>query len=233
MHSPFDPYASDKNTNRFLILLGFNTGFNVAESTNFAVPEWLPFGQQARICLCHPHSVRIDMQQFQTLLDNYQDDMLERQEKGEEPLSYSEWANTHKKKRKKSSGNEMSDGTHHHSKTWVVEIMELAARKETTKIAPKKKKKKKTQKEEPKFRVAKPMTMSRFLLQTPVICILDCENGNEGYFVGTIVDVVDGHYAKIHFRRSKRTEDIWLSMDSGQLFLDGGLHDDDDDYDSE
>ena len=50
---------------------GFNAGFNVAEATNFGVPEWIPFGRRARVCLCRPDSVRIDMDQFCRLLDVY------------------------------------------------------------------------------------------------------------------------------------------------------------------
>ena len=47
---------------------GFNAGFNIAEATNFGVPEWIPFGKQAKVCLCRPDSVRIDMEQFCKLL---------------------------------------------------------------------------------------------------------------------------------------------------------------------
>jgi JmjC domain, hydroxylase len=50
---------------------GFNTGFNVAEATNFGVPEWIPFGHEARICNCRPDSVRIDMFRLERLLARY------------------------------------------------------------------------------------------------------------------------------------------------------------------
>ena len=50
---------------------GFNTGFNVAEATNFGVPEWIPFGHQAKICMCRPDSVRIDMLRLERLLARY------------------------------------------------------------------------------------------------------------------------------------------------------------------
>ncbi|CAB9515133.1 specific demethylase 4A [Seminavis robusta] len=50
---------------------GFNTGFNVAEATNFGVPEWVPFGHEARICNCRPDSVRIDMFRLEKLLAKF------------------------------------------------------------------------------------------------------------------------------------------------------------------
>lgn len=39
---------------------GFNLGFNVAEATNFATPEWVPRGLKAGRCLCAAHSVTVD-----------------------------------------------------------------------------------------------------------------------------------------------------------------------------
>jgi len=50
---------------------GFNTGFNIAEATNFGVPEWIPFGHEARICMCRPDSVRIDMFRLERLHARY------------------------------------------------------------------------------------------------------------------------------------------------------------------
>ena len=38
---------------------GFNTGFNCAESTNFATPRWVEFGKRASRCHCRPDTVNI------------------------------------------------------------------------------------------------------------------------------------------------------------------------------
>ncbi|CAF1224204.1 unnamed protein product [Adineta steineri] len=45
---------------------GFNGGLNIAESVNFALPSWIPFGWSARSCTCQrqDHSVEIDMTPF-------------------------------------------------------------------------------------------------------------------------------------------------------------------------
>ncbi|KAI9023189.1 hypothetical protein DFJ74DRAFT_76412 [Hyaloraphidium curvatum] len=40
---------------------GFNLGLNCAESVNFATPEWVPFGREAKWCTCVKDSVRIDV----------------------------------------------------------------------------------------------------------------------------------------------------------------------------
>jgi jumonji domain-containing protein 2 len=40
---------------------GFNHGLNVAEATNFAFPQWLPHGRNAKRCVCRPNAVTIDV----------------------------------------------------------------------------------------------------------------------------------------------------------------------------
>lgn len=80
---------------------GFNTGFNVAESTNFAIPEWVPWGVRAKVCMCHPHSVRIDMTRFMALLTRYEEDMAARRRRGDGVLTYSEWATKKLREQKK------------------------------------------------------------------------------------------------------------------------------------
>lgn len=47
---------------------GFNHGFNLAESTNFAIDRWIREGRGAGYCRCSPHSVRIDVDRFETLV---------------------------------------------------------------------------------------------------------------------------------------------------------------------
>eukprot|EP00947_MAST-08B_sp_MAST-8B-sp1_P006325 g6325.t1 len=40
---------------------GFNLGFNLAESSNFATPEWIPIGMRAKVCQCQEGNVFINM----------------------------------------------------------------------------------------------------------------------------------------------------------------------------
>ena len=43
---------------------GFNTGFNVAESTNFATKRWVEYGKRATRCYCRAEAVHISMDCF-------------------------------------------------------------------------------------------------------------------------------------------------------------------------
>ncbi|KAI9595406.1 JmjC domain, hydroxylase-domain-containing protein [Syncephalis fuscata] len=43
---------------------GYNLGYNCAESVNFALDCWIPFGKKARNCQCIGDSVHIDMDAF-------------------------------------------------------------------------------------------------------------------------------------------------------------------------
>jgi hypothetical protein len=83
---------------------GFNTGFNVAESTNFAVPEWIPIGETASCCMCVPYSVRIQMRRLKQLLNDYERDMCFRESTGLAKLTYTAWAK-HEARRIKKENN--------------------------------------------------------------------------------------------------------------------------------
>jgi JmjC domain, hydroxylase len=43
---------------------GFNTGFNIAEAVNFALPDWLKVAKTVKTCKCVSDSVRFNMGSF-------------------------------------------------------------------------------------------------------------------------------------------------------------------------
>lgn len=43
---------------------GFNAGFNIAESTNFATERWVEYGKRCTRCYCRPDTVQISMDAF-------------------------------------------------------------------------------------------------------------------------------------------------------------------------
>ena len=215
---------------------GFNTGFNVAESTNFAVPEWYPIGAETNVCMCHPHSVRIDMNKFKELLDLYETDMVT---DGISKMSYSEWVKMETRFRRskkffESSPNEIEQDSdqlelrekHLKTKGIVVEVLKMESRQYNSMNSPPKKKQKSlSQKKKDKkddWRLAlrvKPVTLNP---QTPVLCCMSCENqAGDNFFSGVITDVVEGH-VRIHFTGTGRKEDVWMTSDNPKIFLDAG-----------
>jgi len=214
---------------------GFNTGFNVAESTNFAVPEWIPIGEAANCCMCVPYSVRIQMKRLKALLDDYERDMCFREATGMPKLTYSSWAKHEAKRLKKECTKRGADKEHifsldlptTYNKSIAVEVTRES-------IIPKKSGRKLKREEFNEWRLAKKVRPGAFVLNADVICLISCfdSDGRKGsnddqdyeFFFGTIVKVFDG-YVKVHFAGLNRQDDQWFEQDSDYLFLDGGLTD--------
>ncbi|KAL7490896.1 hypothetical protein ACHAWT_000419 [Skeletonema menzelii] len=228
---------------------GFNTGFNVAESTNFAVPEWVPLGEAADVCMCHPHSVRIEMKRLKSLLNDYDKDMLRREDLGQPDMTYTNWAKQEARRLKKemrSSANQKGtaiDGYSSDSFQLPKTFGKCIAVEVTREMSTNKKNKRKSYKKEEvnEWRLAKRARPGAFTPNTNVICLVECEEDEsaDGYefFIGTIVKQVDGH-VKVHFTGLGRKDDAWFEQESENLLLDAGATDppplsDDDDSENE
>lgn len=217
---------------------GFNTGFNVAESTNFAVPEWIPHGETAGICMCHPHSVRIQMKRLRSLLDGYEKDMSYREFQGLTKQTYSNWAKQEAKRIKKefrdhTNRKDMADEGDPCSS--LLELgLNVSVPVEITKesFAPKKKSKRKSyRKEFNEWRLAKRVKPGLLIPGAKVICMAECKSaGNSSsdhdyeFFIGTIVKLVDDH-VKVHLIGLGKKDDTWYEQNNDHLFLDGGVTD--------
>lgn len=219
---------------------GFNTGFNIAESTNFAVPEWIPFGEAANVCMCHPHSVRIQMKRLKFLLESYDKDMCYRETMGLPKFSYSNWAKDEAKRAKEcirvrdDSQDLSSKGEPDLDLSSVSTPLNKSIAIEITKqlVTPKKNNKRKSfrRQERDEWRLAKRVRPGLFVPNTRVIVRFmsnpDCARNGSGaeFFIGTVVKLVDNH-VKVHLNGLGKKEDAWFKQSSDHLFLDGGLTD--------
>jgi len=216
---------------------GFNTGFNCAESTNFSFPEWMPLGEKAKVCMCHPHSVRIDMDRFKMLYEEY-----ERETSYEDgpSMTYDQWAILELKRRKRrlmknkdpsdSSANEqkfVSEKSSSKTKEFVVEVIKMLQHrrsKNPTLPSKKKKKRKKKRIEKDNWRVALKAKKSSLRDKTKVICEVKVDGSKNAFFSGVITNVVDEH-VRVHFDGTNKVDDIWIQLDSRNIYLDGGSRD--------
>jgi hypothetical protein len=65
-------YRIEQCSNEIIVIFprtyqwGFNGGLNIAESVNFALPSWVPYGRKANLCTCpqQDHAAKIDMNPF-------------------------------------------------------------------------------------------------------------------------------------------------------------------------
>lgn len=69
----FPVYTCVQEEGEFIITMpysyhaGFNHSFNLAESSNFAIEPWIPFGKIARPCTCSKNTLVIDMKLFEAV----------------------------------------------------------------------------------------------------------------------------------------------------------------------
>jgi [histone H3]-trimethyl-L-lysine9/36 demethylase len=170
---------------------GFNAGFNIAEATNFGVLEWLPFGRRAKVCLCRPDSVRIDMNRLTYLLQRYHIDYKrnkrltwkewrKRLERKETALSKSSIEETEDeiievisyapKKRKRKSKGQLSE--QQRKKEFWIEVT-LPSQFRKTPVVNNKKKSSKSQKlNSNPWYLARPVGRKRLEVQTKVLCLV-------------------------------------------------------------
>jgi len=229
---------------------GVNLGFNVAEATNFAIPEWIPKGREAKICMCKPHSVRIDVDRFARILARYERDTKNAVKLGFSEIGYQQWVMLEATRRKQNGKNkkpsETSAPDHSEKEFWVEVVKPLDGKGGSTKSSRKKKRRKmgskKPKNQEEEWRLAKPLTTDnsrkkkeQITLETKVLCLLPGkiignddgdDEEDEQCFEGVVKEMSDGH-CRVHFAGLKKEEDVWIELTSNKLFLDGGKWEED------
>jgi len=48
---------------------GFNSGFNIAEAVNFALPKWMDVAEKVTSCLCQKDSVKINVDYMRKIMN--------------------------------------------------------------------------------------------------------------------------------------------------------------------
>ena len=226
---------------------GVNLGFNIAEATNFGIPEWIPKGREAKVCMCRPNAVRIDVDRFAELLARYEEDMENSRALGLQPLSHRQWTLFHAKriqatKVSSSAVPESSKTVIPKDKEFWVEVMQpLNAEGKSlavSKSRSSKRRKKNTAALDTEYveewRLAKPFDnkKAKLQLEQKVLCLLPGrKEGTDGEvtdeeecFAGVVKEFADDH-CRVHFSGLKKDEDVWIALTDPKLFLDGGKWD--------
>lgn len=204
-------------------------------TANFGVPEWIPYGLKAKVCMCRPDSVRIDVHRLIALLNLHGE-----AEEVEPGLSWKEWAD---RRALKILSEQAAEKRQHQAlaKKKQVASMKKDFWVEVTQPPAKMRKKGKRKGPTVVWRLAKPTTRNsvtkgtRILLFLPEKMLLgeknrrikvtsdgeDPDNVEEGCFCGRVVDEMDNH-VRIKFDGLPKSSDRWIRRTSTKLFLDGG-----------
>jgi hypothetical protein len=228
---------------------GVNLGFNVAEATNFGIPAWIPIGREAKICMCRPNAVWIDVDRFAKLLEKYESDIRNQKCLGNLTPTYREWILTHGKKNQEPLNKDVSQEPEMQRSSlplfqmkgeefWIEVVQPLPSDgskrilKRDSKGGKSKRKAKNAVPAKEEWRLAKPLNPKTLRLEDAVLCLLPSRKdglGTQGEmeeeeecFLGTVKEFAD-HHCRVHFRGLKRDEDVWFDLNGNKLFRDGGV----------